>query len=156
MKLFKIYNDAFDASADQEIIRAIKNKKDAAQYVKDYADGAFGITLSDADAIQIAEVYFEWKYRLWDPDYEAQYDRIVREQLDTPTQKGGATMTTLKNNFHGTEYRSRKSQEEIDRIANTWPADRTPAEKAFVRRVRDALCGAKGCQCGDELGIREY
>ena len=148
--LFEIYDAAFDSSADQEIIRAIKNKKDAAQYVKDYADGAFGIKLSDSDAIQIAEVHLEWEARFWDPDHEAQYDRIVREQLDTPAQ--GSVL--LKNTFHNTEYQSLKSLEEIDRIVSTSPWNRTDAEKAFVRRVRTALCGIIGCSCGDDLGRR--
>ncbi len=64
-------------------------------------------------------------------------------------------MTTLKNAFHNTEYRSAKDPDEIERIASTQPWDRTETEKAFVRRVRKALCGVKNCTCGDDLGRRE-
>lgn len=64
-------------------------------------------------------------------------------------------MTTLRNTFHNTEYRSTKDIDEIERIASTPPWNRTKAEKAFVRRVHKALCGIKDCQCGDDLGRRE-
>ncbi len=64
-------------------------------------------------------------------------------------------MTTLTNTFHNTEYRSTKSLDEIDRIVSTNPWNRADAEKAFVHRVRKALCGVDGCTCGDDLGRRE-
>ncbi len=80
--LLEIYEAAFDPSADQKTIRAIKNKKEAAEYAKAYANDALGITLTDPDALEIAEVYFDWQTRFWDPDHEAQYDRIIRWQLE--------------------------------------------------------------------------
>ncbi len=64
-------------------------------------------------------------------------------------------MTTLTNDFHGTEYRTRKAIEEcldiVDRICGNTATD---AEKAFVRRVNRALCGMPTCCCGDTLGCR--
>ena len=63
-------------------------------------------------------------------------------------------MTTLRNTFHGTDYNTRKSIDDVDRIVNTMPIYRTEAEQRWVRRVRQALCGVKNCQCGDDLGRR--
>lgn len=62
--------------------------------------------------------------------------------------------TILINTFHNTEYRSRKSAVEIDRIASKPPWCRTEAEKQFVRRVWRKLCGIDNCLCGDDLGRR--
>ena len=63
-------------------------------------------------------------------------------------------MTTLKNTFHGTEYRTRKTAEEIAELQVKPEWEYTEAEKAFVRRAWNALCGIAGCTCGDALGIR--
>ena len=60
----------------------------------------------------------------------------------------------LINTYHNTMYHTRKSADEVDRIASTPPRHRTPAEKQFVRRVRRTLCGINNCQCGDDLGQR--
>jgi hypothetical protein len=63
----------------------------------------------------------------------------------TTTTTGGWTI--LSNSFHGTEYRTRKTREDLDRIDQTNPWDRTEAERAFVRRAARALCGSKECRC---------
>jgi hypothetical protein len=64
-------------------------------------------------------------------------------------------MYTYKNSFHGTEYISKKSPMELleidKRVYNGYPTD---ADKAFVRRMRKALCGVSGCKCGDVFGRR--
>ncbi len=68
-------------------------------------------------------------------------------------------MTTIKNNFHNTEFVTTKPATEIRRIINTNPADYTPAEKSWVHKVRKALCGTPNCTCGGELserGPQEY
>jgi hypothetical protein len=64
------------------------------------------------------------------------------------------SLTVLTNSFHGTEYRTRRTREELDRIIWTHRMDRTDAERAFVRRAWKALCGIEGCTCCNELGER--
>jgi len=63
-------------------------------------------------------------------------------------------MTTITNTFHGTEYKTRKTRQDIDAMLNKHPADRTDTEKAFVRRCKSALCGIAGCTCGNDIGER--
>jgi len=63
-------------------------------------------------------------------------------------------MTIIKNYFHGTEYRTRKTREEIDRILDTHPHNRKPSEKQWVRKVWNQLCGINGCTCGNDIGER--
>lgn len=63
-------------------------------------------------------------------------------------------MTTITNNFHGTQYRTRMSPAEIRRIMDTNPDNRDTADRRFVRRCRRALCGMTDCTCGGELGER--
>lgn len=59
-------------------------------------------------------------------------------------------MTILTNNFHGTDYRTHKTRDELeaiaDRVARAFPGE-AKTDKAFVRRVRRALCGCDGCTC---------
>lgn len=63
-------------------------------------------------------------------------------------------MYTLTNSFHNSSYRTRYTEAEVDSIRNAADYQRTPEERAFVRRCRNALCGIKGCTCGNELGER--
>lgn len=63
-------------------------------------------------------------------------------------------LTILTNDFHNTSVRTRKTRDELDRLLQTDRYDRTDAENAFVRRVRNALCGVKGCECSNDLGER--
>ena len=63
-------------------------------------------------------------------------------------------LTILTNSFHNTEYRTRKSEDEIQFIRESAPWQRTEAQNAFVRRARLALCGSRECTCGNELGER--
>lgn len=61
-------------------------------------------------------------------------------------------LTILINDFHNTEYRSRKTREELEAIEhriNTFAAD--AADKALARRAWNALCGIEGCTCGQGL-----
>ena len=60
----------------------------------------------------------------------------------------------ITNDFHGTEYRTSKSGEEIRQIINTEPSDRTQTERAWITRVRKSLCGIIDCTCGGELSER--
>jgi hypothetical protein len=66
-------------------------------------------------------------------------------------------LTILANTFHGTEYRSRKTRDELDAIDRKAPWHpgnregsfvRTEAEERFVRKVARTLCGIDGCKCG--------
>ena len=50
---------------------------------------------------------------------------------------------TLKNTYHCTEARIRVAEE-----------GETLLSRGTVNRVRRALCGIKGCTCGDALGSR--
>jgi len=70
------------------------------------------------------------------------------------TQTGIRTMTTVKNTFHGTEYKTRKTRQEIDALLNKPTYYRTASEKAFSRRCKSALCGIAGCECGNDIGER--
>lgn len=64
-------------------------------------------------------------------------------------------MITIKNDFHDTEFRTKKTAEEINKIRNTPPDARTDAERAWVNKVRRTLCGIIGCTCGGEFGERK-
>lgn len=58
------------------------------------------------------------------------------------------------NTFHNTEYNTQKTGKEVLEIGKKPPWNRTESEKQFVYRVWKKLCGIKGCQCSDDLGIR--
>ena len=63
--------------------------------------------------------------------------------------------TIIRNNYHNTEYRTQRTLAEVRAILSTHPDRRSGADRAFVRRCRLVLCGAKGCACAhDELGAR--
>lgn len=47
-------------------------------------------------------------------------------------------MITLRNNFHGTEYRTKGG----------YLSART------VKKIHKALCGVTGCMCSNDLGVR--
>ena len=64
-------------------------------------------------------------------------------------------MTNLTNTFHVTEYRTRKSPDDLNRLRHGNPFTRDPADRRFVARVRRALCGVDGCVCArNDLGER--
>lgn len=63
-------------------------------------------------------------------------------------------MLTITNDFHDTEYRTRRSAEEIERMVNTPRYMWTRAEKQFARRCWNTLCGSEECTCGGPLGER--
>jgi hypothetical protein len=75
----------------------------------------------------------------------------------TTTQKE-TTMTTLTNDFHATEYRTRLTLDQIEDRLNTHRAYGLRAHESVRRlvfRIRAELCGVDGCQCaGDDLGRR--
>ncbi len=57
-------------------------------------------------------------------------------------------MNTLTNDFHGTEYRTSKTTDEVQRISDAHYGGRplTSAESQWAHKVRRALCCAD-CQC---------
>ena len=61
----------------------------------------------------------------------------------------------IKNKYHNTTYRTRKTEEELYLIEQTAPWDRSAAEKAYIRKIKKALCGIDSCTCSGELGRRE-
>ena len=69
-------------------------------------------------------------------------------------RKGDSIMTTLRNTYHDTAARTRYTEEELDSIRNTHPANWTAAEQALVQRLRHKLCGIAGCTCGGTFGER--
>lgn len=57
--------------------------------------------------------------------------------------------TVLVNDHHGTEYRTRRTLDEVRDMANSVHVGvATNADKAFYRRLWKALCGTNGCDCG--------
>lgn len=62
-------------------------------------------------------------------------------------------MQTITNNFHRTEYTTRKTDEQINAIElRMYNGTATDADKAWVRKVRTALRGSSECDCGDFIG----
>lgn len=67
-------------------------------------------------------------------------------------------MHTLRNSFHGTEVRVRSAAETPDeawfeiQAAVYAQALPTPAARARLRRVENALCGSADCRCGTVRG----
>jgi len=60
----------------------------------------------------------------------------------------------ITNDFHNTKYRTSKTPEDIKRILDTAPWNRTPAEKRWCRTVWQRLCGVKNCTCSNDIGAR--
>ena len=66
------------------------------------------------------------------------------------------TTTTLVNTFHGTEYVTRKTADELAAIeARMWAGTADAADKALERKIRKALCGIDDCKCSGYFGIRD-
>jgi hypothetical protein len=59
---------------------------------------------------------------------------------------------TLVNTFHGTQYRTRKTREELDALEpKEMRGETTKAEQALLARIRMTLCGVMDCQCGRDF-----
>lgn len=60
------------------------------------------------------------------------------------------TLTILTNSFHHSSYRTYKTRDELDAIERRVHGyyEASDSERAFVRKVRNALCGIEGCTCG--------
>lgn len=66
-----------------------------------------------------------------------------------------ATLNTLTNSYHNTEYRTRRSNDDIAALeVRIYDGTATAADRQFVRAARAALCGSPNCTCGDFLGRR--
>jgi len=65
-------------------------------------------------------------------------------------------LTVIRNTFHGTEYYSKKTTQEVADILERIQSGRaTRSDRAFASRSRNKLCGATGCECSEnELGER--
>lgn len=64
-------------------------------------------------------------------------------------------MLTLTNDYHGTEYTTRKTARELDAIClRIGQGTATETDKDFARRVHGALCGSPDCSCGGQFGER--
>lgn len=60
------------------------------------------------------------------------------------------------NEFHGTEYWSNKSPDEIDDLKlKFYSKQNTKGDNVFRWRIWKALCGIDGCQCSDIFGIKQ-
>jgi hypothetical protein len=64
-------------------------------------------------------------------------------------------VTVLTNSFHGTEFRTTKSEAEIQRCREHGLASLSSCERAWVRKVWSVLCGCPSCSCGNNLGERD-
>jgi hypothetical protein len=71
-------------------------------------------------------------------------------------RKGIMKMTyTYTNNFHNTEFKTRKSPEELTQIDyRIYAGEASKAEKVFKNRMKKALCLSDDCKCGDTFGRR--
>lgn len=64
-------------------------------------------------------------------------------------------ITTLRNSFHNTEYRTTKTREDLEAIEyRIMRGNATDADRAYRRKVWKTLCGIAECKCGDTFGIR--
>lgn len=64
-------------------------------------------------------------------------------------------MLILTNDYHNTTYSTRKTRQEIDLLLSTCPAQRTTAERQWIKRVHNRLCGSPACTCArNEIGER--
>ncbi len=63
-------------------------------------------------------------------------------------------ITIIRNDYHNTEYRTTKKPEEIERILDTAPWNRTTSDQRWAKKVWRKLCGIKGCTCGNDIGAR--
>jgi len=64
-------------------------------------------------------------------------------------------MQTITNNFHGTEMRIKKTDEELDSIEyRIYSGTADAADKAYRRRLKNTLCGVSDCHCSDGFGRR--
>lgn len=64
-------------------------------------------------------------------------------------------MNTLKNAYHNTEARTLLTDTQLDRLSYVIDTRQaTRAELSTARRLRDKLCGASDCVCGDIFGRR--
>ena len=68
-------------------------------------------------------------------------ERIIRGPTPAGISREDATMITLTNDFHNTEYNLRANLGD----------ELSPSQ---IRRSRKALCGVSGCTCGGPLGER--
>lgn len=58
-------------------------------------------------------------------------------------------MRVLTNKFHGTEYHTNKTESQVQAIIDDHNRGvLSSADRAWVRRVRKALCGHDDCCCG--------
>lgn len=64
-------------------------------------------------------------------------------------------MTILKNDFHQTECRTRKSPTQLEEIARLIYIGQATNEQKLLRfRIWHKLCGIQNCTCGDLYGCR--
>lgn len=62
---------------------------------------------------------------------------------------------TISNDYHNTEITINKTDEQLDAISyRIYAGTASKADKAYRRRLHDALCGSDDCTCGDEFGRR--
>ena len=65
-------------------------------------------------------------------------------------------MYTLTNSFHGTEGKTKYSEEERYKISGRIAqGTATEAEKQARRRAHNKLCGSPDCTCGNSWGERK-
>ena len=64
---------------------------------------------------------------------------------------------TISNSFHGTELVINKTDDQLEAISYRLYGGSVPAskaDKAYRRKLHNALCGSDDCTCGDEFGRR--
>lgn len=62
---------------------------------------------------------------------------------------------TISNSFHNTELSINKTDEQLDAISyRIYEGRASQADKAYRRKLHNALCGSDDCTCGDKFGRR--
>jgi hypothetical protein len=61
----------------------------------------------------------------------------------------------ISNDFHDTELLINKTDEQLDAISSRiYEGTASKADKAYRRKLHNALCGSDDCTCGDNFGRR--
>jgi len=67
-------------------------------------------------------------------------------------------MYTLTNSFHNTKVRTRFSVEELAamlyKVNRAMPGQNVRKERRLIARLKRTLCGANGCTCSNDFGVR--
>jgi hypothetical protein len=62
---------------------------------------------------------------------------------------------TISNDFHNMKITINKTDKQLDAISyRIYSGTASKADKAYRRKLHNALCGSDECTCGDDFGRR--